>query len=288
MQRRTFLHTISGAAAMMTLNELEVLAETFGETDALMPALFVGHGSPMNAIEDNEFRRGWQKTASELPTPKAILCVSAHWETRGTFITAMPKPRTIHDFYGFPQALFDVQYSAPGSPELATETSGLITKTTVGLDHEWGLDHGCWSVVRVMYPNANIPVLQLSLDATQPPEFHYELAKQLMPLRKKGILIIGSGNIVHNLRMMQWGNKSGFSWAEEFNEKIKKAIANGDHKQVVNYHNISKDAKLAVPTNEHFLPLLYTLGLQTPKDTPHLFNDQTMLGSISMTSVIMS
>ncbi len=269
----------------MKLNTLGSLAEGFAATDT-MPALFLGHGSPMNAIEDNVFSRGWQNMGKNLPKPNAILVVSAHWETRGTQVTAMDMPRTIHDFGGFPRELFEVQYPAPGSPELAAETKKAITSTEVGLDHAWGLDHGSWSVVKHLFPNADVPVVQLSLDRTQGPQYHYELAKQLNVLRRKGVLIVGSGNIVHNLGILDWRNtEGGYDWAVEANTKLKGFIADGNHQALVNYNTLGREVSLAVPTPEHYLPLLYILGLKGEKENVSFFNDQTVMGSIAMTSV---
>jgi len=207
----------------------------------------------------------WQKN---IPLPKAVLVVSAHWYTHGTFVTAMDFPSTIHDFGGFPQALFDAQYPAPGDAELADEIPGLVHSTHVGLDHDWGLDHGTWTVVKHMYPEANIPVLQLSIDYTKSPENHYEIAKEIYALRKKGVLVIGSGNMVHNLRMISWEmiNGGGYDWANEMNYKFKSLIANGDHKPLINYRNLGSDAMLAIPTPEHYLPLIYTLGLKNENE----------------------
>src|SRR5436190_22806748 len=206
MDRKKFIQTLAIlplAGAAMNLKELNKMTEPFNTT-VQMPVLFFGHGSPMNAIEENEFVAGFRNIGKTIPKPNAILCVSAHWETRGTFVTAMEKPMTIHDFGGFPQELFDVQYPAPGSPELARETKSIIKKTEVGLDDKWGLDHGAWSVIKHLYPNADVPVIQMSLDYYQTPQYHYELAKELSSLRKKGVLIVGSGNMVHNLGMAAW------------------------------------------------------------------------------------
>lgn len=251
-----------------------------------MPVLFVGHGSPMNALETNEFSLEWQKLGKSLPRPNAILCISAHWETKGTFITAMEKPQTIHDFGGFPQALFDVQYPAPGSPELAAETKNMVTKTNVGLDEKWGLDHGAWSVIKHLYPDADIPVIEMSLDYYQYPQYHYDLAKKLSSLRKKGILIIGSGNMVHNLRILDWNKPDqGFDWALDANAKFKKLILDNDHHQLINYRNIGREMDLAVPTPEHYLPLLYVLALKAENEGVSIFNDKPVMGSLFMTSV---
>ncbi len=269
----------------MQLNHLNKLTGSFDST-AKMPVLFVGHGSPMNAIEQNEFTLGWQALGHSLPRPNAILCISAHWETKGTFVTAMEKPQTIHDFGGFPQALFDVQYPAPGSPELAMEIQRNITKTNVGSDDKWGLDHGTWSVLKIMYPGAEIPVIQMSLDYLQNPQFHYDLGKELASLRRKGILIIGSGNMVHNLRVLDWNKPDqGFDWAQEANAKFKKLITANEHQQLINYHSLGHEVELAVPSPEHYLPLLYTLGLKTENEEVSFFNDKSVMGSLSMTSV---
>ena len=260
-----------------------------GEEEEKMPVLFIGHGSPMNAIEDNIFSKRWQQMGKEIPTPKAVVVVSAHWLTKGTMVTAMPNPKTIHDFGGFPQALFDVQYPAPGSPELATEIQKLITNPAVELDHDWGLDHGTWSVVKHMYPDADIPVLQLSIDYYKPAAYHYELAKQLLSLRKKGVLIIGSGNMVHNLRMVAWDKLNepeyGFDWALEMNDIFKNKISNGFHKELIQYEKLHKAATLAIPTPDHYYPLLYILALQTDNDKVEFFNDKAVGGSLTMTSV---
>jgi 4,5-DOPA dioxygenase extradiol len=252
----------------------------------MMPILFIGHGSPMNAILDNEFSKSWQTIGKTLPKPNAILCISAHWETRGTFVTAMERPPTIHDFGGFPQELFNVQYPAPGSPEFASEIKNTITKTEVGLDNKWGLDHGCWSVLKHLYPKADVPVVQLSLAYDQSPQYHYELGKELSLLRKKGVLIIGSGNIVHNLRVIDWSNTNEeFEWAAKANEKLKKLISGNKHQNLINYQNLGKEVELSIPTPEHYLPLLYTLALKEENERVFFFNDKIVMGSISMVSL---
>ena len=289
MKRRNFLNSIAVlplAGIAMNLNKLKLFADPLVTTET-MPVIFVGHGSPMNAIEENEFTEGWRKISTVLPKPNAILCVSAHWETKGTFVTTMEKPPTIHDFGGFPQALFDVQYPAPGSPELADETKRIVDKTSVGLDNSWGLDHGAWSVIRRFYPDANVPIIQMSLDYYRDPQYHYDLGKQLAELRKKGILIMGSGNIVHNLRMVDWNNPDrGYDWAEEANEKFKKLISDDEHNQLINYKKLGREVGLAVPTPEHFLPLLYILALKKGNEKISFFNDKSVMGSLSMTSVV--
>lgn len=289
MNRKNFITLLSGGIAMASIQPFYDWTKGLGEEEEKMPVLFIGHGSPMNAIEDNEFSKRWQQMGKEIPTPKAVVVISAHWLTKGTMVTAMPNPKTIHDFGGFPQALFDVQYPAPGNPELASEIQKLITNPAVELDHDWGLDHGTWSVVKHMYPDADIPVLQLSIDYYKPAAYHYELAKQLLSLRKKGILIIGSGNMVHNLRMVAWDklNESeyGFDWALEMNDIFKNKISNGFHKELIQYEKLHKAATLAIPSPDHYYPLLYILALQTDNDKVEFFNDKAVGGSLTMTSV---
>jgi 4,5-DOPA dioxygenase extradiol len=249
-----------------------------------MPAMFVGHGSPTNAIDNNEFSEAWAEIGESLLKPKAILCISAHWVTDGTRVTAMKQPKTIHDFYGFPQNLYEMQYPAEGLPELARLTEQTIQKTHVQMDFDWGLDHGAWSVLCRMFPNADIPVVQLSLDLNKEPEFHYELGMQLKALRDKGVLILGSGNIVHNLMTLVWQD-TAYDWALEFDEKMKQLILSGDHSSIIHYKKFGKAASLSVPTNEHFLPLLYVLAMQDTEDQISFFAERVTLGSISMRSI---
>jgi 4,5-DOPA dioxygenase extradiol len=257
-----------------------------------MPVLFVGHGNPMNAIEDNEFSRGWRQVGQALPRPKAILCISAHWETQGTLVTAMDKPRTIHDFGGFPRALYEAQYPAPGSPWLARETQKAIRKAQVALDHEWGLDHGCWSVLKRMFPDADVPVVQLSLDYTRPAQHQYDLAKELAPLREQGVLIVGSGNMVHNLGRLvlsasgDLNTSFGLDWALEANALFKRLIDENRHQSLIDYASLGRAVALAVPTPEHYLPLLYALALKRADESVTYFNDQPVAGSLTMTSLI--
>jgi 4,5-DOPA dioxygenase extradiol len=279
---------MSGTIAIGSTGILSSFVNSFAEEDVKLPFFFVGHGSPMNGIEENDYSTYWKELGTKLPKPKAILCISAHWLTTGTFVTAMGAPQTIHDFGGFPKELFNVNYPAPGNPELATEIKNLITTTSVGLDHEWGLDHGCWTIVRQMYPDADIPVLQLSIDYSQSAQYHYDLAKQLASLRKKGVLILGSGNMVHNLGMVAWDrlNESfGFDWTLEMNDLFKQKITDSDHQALINYHHLHTAAKLAIPTPDHYYPLIYTLGLQEETDAVTFFNDQAVAGSLTMTSV---
>ncbi len=275
----------------MKLRELETITNGFTQTEK-MPVLFLGHGSPMNAIEENEFVAGFRNIGKDIPKPKAILIISAHWETKGTFVTAMDKPRTIHDFGGFPQALFDVQYPAPGSPDLATETKNIIKKTQVGFDENWGLDHGAWSVAIHLYPKADVPIIQMSIDYTQGAQYHYDLAKELAALRKKGVLIIGSGNMVHNLGMIAWDKLNtdayGYDWAIEASDKMKKYILADDHQPLINFKSQGKAFDLAIPSPEHYLPLIYTLALKETNEQITLFNDKPVAGSLTMTSIKIS
>ena len=275
---------------METLKHLYNWQKDLPETET-MPALFIGHGSPMNAIEDNIFVQNWRKLAQNIPKPTAILVISAHWETQGTKVTAMEKPRTIHDFGGFPRALFEVQYPAKGDPELAAYIKEALKHfAVVELDQLWGLDHGNWSVVKHLYPNADIPVLQLSLDYSKPAEYHYNLAKELQILRKKGVLIIGSGNMVHNLRMVSWENMLdpgfGYDWALDINDKMKQYISEGNHLALINYQNFGIEGKYAIPTPEHYMPLIYTLALKDKNDKVSFLNDIPIGGSLTMTSVV--
>jgi 4,5-DOPA dioxygenase extradiol len=278
-----------GFAAIGGITSAFQLKDLLSEEDYTYPVLFIGHGSPMNGIETNDFSRQWKAQVKDLPVPKAVLVVSAHWLTRGTHITAMEQPRTIHDFGGFPDELFAVQYPAPGSPEIALATKELITSAPVGLDHDWGLDHGTWTVVRHMYPEANVPVLQLSIDYHQPAAYHYALAKELRELRKKGVLLIGSGNMVHNLRMVDFANINrpdyGFDWAIEARELFNKHLQNRDHQALIDYQKLGSSVQLAIPTPDHYYPLIYTLGMSSEADAIRLFNDEMVGGSLNMTSV---
>lgn len=291
MRRKDFVKYLTlfplGLKAMQ-IKELKSLVHTFNPSDR-MPIFFFGHGSPMNAIEENEFVQGFRNSVKDIPSPRAILCISAHWETRGTFVTAMETPKTIHDFGGFPPELYQVQYPAPGSPEWAMETKQIITQTSVGLNYDWGLDHGTWSVVKHLYPQADVPIFQLSLDYTQSPIYHFELARQMAELRQKGVLIIGSGNMVHNLRLLDWNNMQtddfAFDWARESNEKMKTLILQNDFKSLTQYQNLGKAFQMAIPTPEHFLPLLYILALKKEEETISFFNDKAVAGSLTMTSV---
>lgn len=291
MNRADFLKLIAiGPLALhaMNLNQFSQIINAFPDSN-LMPLLFIGHGSPMNAIEENKFVEGWRVLASKIPKPNAILCVSAHWETNGTFITAMDKPKTIHDFGGFPDELFKTQYPADGNVKLANEISDIIPGMEIKPDFTWGLDHGCWSVLKVMYPSADIPVLQLSIDYNKSLEQHTQLAHQLSILRQKGVLVLGSGNMVHNLRMLDWRNPhKGYDWAIEANEGFKTAIMQEDYKILHSIQTTSKAFSLSVPTPEHYIPLLYIMGLKNKNEDTVFYNDFTIMGSLSMTSLLIS
>lgn len=254
-----------------------------------MPVLFIGHGSPMNGIEQNDFSQKWVELGKTIPQPTAVVCISAHWLTKGSFVTAEQYPKTIHDFSGFPRELYEVRYPAPGSPMLAKEIKSIAKHTAVGEDHEWGFDHGAWTVLRRMYPEANIPIIQLSIDYFKPGEFHHSLAKDLSELRKKGVLFVGSGNMVHNLRMLDFEKLDapgyGYDWALESNQIFKQKIFDGDDRSLMRYDQLGKSVSLAVPTPDHYWPLIYTLGLRKQNEPVEIFNDQVLGGSITMTSV---
>lgn len=291
MKRKDFLKLAGFGMTlplMTSLSHLEKLHHTLNNSDK-MPLLFLGHGSPMNGIEDNEFVQGFKQQAQELETPQAIVVISAHWETKGTQVTAMEQPRTIHDFGGFPKELYAVQYPAPGHPALAQEIASLVQPThTVDLDHQWGLDHGSWTVVKHLFPKADVPVLQLSLDYTKTPAQHYQLAQQLQQLRRKGVLIVGSGNLVHNLRRVAWdkiNENYAYDWAEEASNKMRTWLLEDNHQALIDFKKQGTAFNLAIPTPEHYLPLLYILGLKEEKDNIHLFNDKALAGSLTMTSV---
>ena len=266
------------------MTEIDKLAGNLKSSEQ-MPLLFVGHGSPMNAIEDNIFSRKWTELGKQLPRPQAILSISAHWLTSGTKVTAMEKPRTIHDFGGFPEELFRQEYPAPGSPELADSITTIDSEYTIREDHSWGLDHGTWSVLKPMFPLADIPVIQLSIDYSKPPEYHFGLAQQLSKLREKGVLVMGSGNMVHNLRQLRFDEKIP-DWSEQFDTQISHWIEDGNDHSIVGFQELGTIAKMAHPTYDHFLPLLYVLGMKSKSDIPEFFNTGFQMGSISMRSVV--
>jgi 4,5-DOPA dioxygenase extradiol len=283
MHRRSFLAKSILGTSMATLTAFMNEMDGIKPSEEKMPVLFIGHGSPMNAIEHNEYHNSWIDLGKSLPRPKAILTISAHWLTRDTRVTAMERPKTIHDFGGFPKELFEQQYPAPGAPDFAEFTKKIINKTSVQSDYEWGLDHGTWSFLAPMYPNADIPVYQLSLDYYKPLQYHYELAKELAELRSKGVMIIGSGNIVHNLRMLNFSGQS-YDWAIDFDQKMKEFIHDQNHQGIIQYEKLGSIAKLAVPTIDHYLPLIYSIALQEKNETALFFNEETDMGSVSMRS----
>jgi 4,5-DOPA dioxygenase extradiol len=252
-----------------------------------MPAIFFGHGNPMNAIQENVWTRGWASLGSNLPRPRAVLCVSAHWYLPGTAVTAVARPRTIHDFGGFPRPLYEVQYPAAGAPELAARVAALLAPVEVGMDHEWGLDHGTWSVLTHVYPSADVPVVQLSIDETQPARWHYELARKLAPLREEGVLIIGSGNLVHNLHAYSWGDRAvkPYDWALRFESLARKALTAADFEPLIEYQPLGRDAMLAAPTPDHYLPLIYVLAQHQGGDAVSFPVEGFDGGSISMLTV---
>lgn len=251
-----------------------------------MPALFFGHGSPMNAIAHNRYSKVWRRIGESVPRPAAILAISAHWYIRDTAVTAMEAPRTIHDFGGFPKELYSVQYPAPGNPLFAQRVRDLLAPLEVTLDRSWGLDHGAWSVLVHAFPAADVPTVQLSMDATQPPAFHYELAKRLAPLRDEGVLILGSGNIVHNLGLIQWtADAPPYDWAVRFDEAVRQRLEARDHSAMIEYPAFGPDARLSVPTPEHFLPLLYVIAQQREDEAVSFPIGGIEYGSIGMRAV---
>lgn len=254
---------------------------------ARMPALFFGHGNPMNALEENPYTTRWREIGRALPRPRAVLMISAHWYLPGTRVTAMERPRTIHDFGGFPRPLFEMQYPAPGDPGLAARLASLSGMDDIEPDHEWGLDHGTWSVLCHLFPEADIPVVQLSIDETQPPGFHHELGRKLAPLREEGILIAGSGNLVHNLHAYAWGRHPAepFDWALRFETKARELMISGEHGPLIHYETLGRDALLSAPTPEHYLPLLYILGARHEEDAVSFPVEGIDGGSVSMLTV---
>ena len=254
-------------------------------TSHRQPAVFAGHGSPMYALEPNRFTHAWATLGKSLKRPDAVLVISAHWVTRGVWVTAMPKPKTIHDFGGFPQALFDIQYPAPGSPALADRVKELLNVPVVLEENEWGIDHGAWSVLRYMYPNADVPIVQLSLDGSMSARGHYDLAKQLRPLREENILILSSGNVVHNLRTIDWhDNAKAHPWAKDFNQFFISEMRADHHESLIEWERYGDAAHLAIPTAEHYWPALYTLALQEDGERAQIFADGIEMSSISMLS----
>jgi len=255
-----------------------------------MPAIFFGHGNPMNALHQNGWTTAWARLGQEIPRPKAILCVSAHWYLPGTMVGAAEKPRTIHDFGGFPRELYAVTYPAPGHPALAGRVREVLAPLDVGLDESWGLDHGTWSVLRHVYPDAGVPVVQLSIDETQPAAFHYGIGRRLSVLRDEGILLMGSGNLVHNLHTFAWGDHpvEPFEWAVKFEAMARQRMLAGDDRPLIDYEHLGRDAALSAPTPDHFLPLLYVLGSRRPDDTVSFPAEGVDGGSVSMLSIMLA
>lgn len=292
MNRAEFIRSFTlGTLGLSTMsfNDLDNLLSS-GKASQRMPALFLGHGSPMNALENNPITRIWQQLGRELPTPTAIVSISAHWMTAGkTEITAMPLPKTIHDFGGFPKALYEVQYPAKGAPELAAELQKELQYTRLGHDHSWGLDHGTWSVLRHLYPKADIPVIQLSIDMSRDGNWHYNFGQALARWRNKGVLFLGSGNLVHNLRMLDWDRPNGgYDWAVEFDTFSAEKMSAGDFKPLVNFEKLGTAAKLSIPSTDHYLPLLYILGMQQAGEKTSFPVTGMQMGGISMRSVLLS
>jgi 4,5-DOPA dioxygenase extradiol len=253
----------------------------------ILPAIFFGHGNPMNAVWDNSYTEGWRQIGKQMPRPRAILAISAHWFVPETGVTVSTAPRTIHDFGGFPRELYQVQYPAPGDPELARQVQAMLKPLQVKFDSSWGLDHGTWSVLRHVYPNADVPVVQLSIDETQPASFHYEIGRRLAPLRSEGILIVGSGNIVHNLHTYAWGRHmpDPYDWAVRFEQEAKEMMVAGDFKPLIDYENLGPEARLSIPTPDHYLPLLYVIASRQEREVISFPIEGVDGGSISMLSV---
>jgi 4,5-DOPA dioxygenase extradiol len=289
--RKDFLKWLAASPFLFEMTKLQEIFNLFeaAKNTTKMPLLFLGHGNPMNAIEDNQFVQGFKKMAQKIPRPEAILCVSAHWFTKGTKVTGIDKPPVIYDFYGFPEELYKVKYPAIGSPVLAETVKQLIKPTETVIDKEWGLDHGAWSVLTHFFPNADVPVIQMSIDQNLSTKEHFELGKKLSSLRKKGVLIIGSGNIVHNLSLVDFNNfhkdNYGYDWAIEARSQINDFILSENYNPLFQYRTFSKAFQNAIPTPEHFLPLMYILSLKEKNETIHLFNDKLLAGSLSMTSL---
>ncbi len=286
MDRRFFLNALAGAippVVMMDLKAFDAIAKTFAPTQR-MPALFVGHGSPTNAVETNPYTRSLTALGQTLPRPRAILVVSAHWLTNGTAVGVAAKPETIHDFYGFPDELYSILYPCPGAPELAEAAAGLVESVPVRKDDRMGLDHGAWSVLKHMYPGADIPAFQLSIDAAKPPDVHYKLGGELRALRSRGVLVIGSGNLVHNLRELNWEEEEAtpFDWAAEFDDFVRKNVLEKNHAALLKYASLGSLARRAHPTNDHYLPLMYFLGLQEKGEEPRFTFEGFQYGSVSM------
>jgi 4,5-DOPA dioxygenase extradiol len=291
MDRKDFLKTISLLMAGPMVSRAQPLLDELkkGDYSQKMPVLFIGHGNPMNALYDNAFTKKLHSLKNSITTPKAILVISAHWLTRGTYVSTNPSPKTIYDFGGFPDELFKVKYEPKGNPELAKEIQAKINYTPIGEDTTMGLDHGAWTILKHIYPNADIPTFQLSIDYSKPASYHYELSKQLDFLRNKGVLIIGSGNIVHNLGMVDFNNPTNaYDWAIEFDTTVKTYLDKGDDVSLINYEKLGKSALLSIPTNDHYLPMIYILGLKNKGEHVSYLYESMEYGSLSMRSFIIN
>ncbi len=291
MDRKDFLKTISLIMSTPIVSSAQPLLDELkkAEYTQKMPAFFIGHGNPMNAIYDNAFTKKLNTIRNTISKPKAILVISAHWITKGTYVSTNPHPKTIYDFGGFPDKLFRVKYEPSGAPELAKEIKQKVNYTSVSEDDKMGLDHGAWTILKHIYPSADIPVFQLSIDYSKPAAYHYELAKQLNYLRYKGVVIIGSGNIVHNLGMVDFNNpNSAYDWAIEFDSTVKKLLDKGDDTALINYEKLGKSALLSIPTNDHYLPMLYILGLRDKGEQVSYIYESMEMGSLSMRSFVIN
>lgn len=290
MNRLQFLKFFSLGTTMIAVSKASELSDLLGvnKKSELMPAVFIGHGSPMNALADSSFTKSLQLLGKNLEKPKAILVVSAHWLTKGTWVSLSPNPETIYDFGGFPDALFQVKYPAPGDPKTAQSVIETVKSIKVHPDHEMGLDHGAWTILKHIYPQANIPVFQLSIDYNQPAQFHYNLAKELGFLRSKGVLVLASGNIVHNLQVLKWAEKDPkpYDWAVEFDEMSKNLLEKKSHQELINWQNLGLAAKNAIPTPDHYYPLFYAIGLQQPSENVEFIHAEMQMASVSLRSFV--
>ncbi len=283
MNRLEFIKNLSLGAAFMSLQNLESLASSFKSTKRL-PALFIGHGSPMNALADSKFTKTLNNLGEKLPKVNAIIVISAHWETKGTYVTTRKNPETIYDFGGFPDELYQIKYEANGNPELANNIIKEFHDLQIQADSKMGFDHGAWTILKHIYPKANIPVIEISIDTNLSTQEHYNFAQQLSVLRERGVLVIGSGNIVHNLRRLNWKDQNGsiYEWAYEFDDVVKRSIIEENHKKLINYKNIGQSALLAVPSEEHYLPMLYVLGMYHKDEKINFLYEGFEFGSLSM------
>lgn len=288
MNRKKFIQSSILLTAVSSTIPLHSFVTSYqdNDTSARMPVLFIGHGAPLYTLGENKYNRAWQQLGLKLPKPKAIVCISAHWLTKGSHITAMKNPKTIHDFGRIDERLFEIQYAAAGNPQLARHISEELAHLHILEDHDWGFDHGCWCVARCMYPEAEIPILQFSIDYTKDAAYHYKLAQELSFLRSKGILMLCSGNIVHNLGRLKFPENSTYDWAIDFDKQSKNLIKEGDHHSLINYTKLGAAAQLSIPTPDHYMPLIYALGLQSKNDMISFPIEGISYGSTSMRSVL--